>query len=247
MEEIDPTQSTTTPPATPNISDPGSVTSGTTSVETTPPNSPPPDAPKSGVNKKLLMIVGAVVLLLLLAGGGYYFWMNKQTASTTSPTSSEESTTQTSSPEQIKSDEMGDWRTITSTLWSIKVPANWNYLECNSRLIFADPYIEKDNTDGECILDSSPGIFQAYIPDDERNFVIREDNDPNDNYSVSEVEELKVGGYDAIIRREIETGVPGADDKYYVYIPSKLAILTLHKADQKETFDQILSTFEFVD
>ncbi len=196
---------------------------------------PTPTQPAKSI-PKLVFLLLILLLLSIVAYTAYSYGKNYSTKISPSPQPLLASPIVVSTP-----DPTAGWKIISRKNWSFKVPANWNYLECGDDLIFAGPNINKDKTI-QCAFDSSPGLIQISKADD---MVIIDVNEGS--IEVPEKETKIISGKEALVRREITKDGQGAGDRYVAYIPANFTSITLHDAKEKEIFDQILSTFKFLD
>ncbi len=202
-----------------------------------PPSNPPP--------KILIWILGGVVLL----GIGIVFGvlLGKQLYSRPvlipfpAPLSSETPTKE--------SDPTANWKIINRKNWQFKVPSNWNYWECSSDLVFIGSSIPKDQT-SECAFDGSPGIVQVYRIYKSKNPEFKIYDESSTDPIVTDRSSLTIDGKPAIIQLEKIVDGQGVGTRWIVYVQHSSEftdIITLHETIQKTTFDQILSTFKFLE
>lgn len=210
-----------------------------TSPASTPPVAPLPE-PKS---KVWVWILGGIVLLGVGIVGGVFLGKQLYSKPTPQPTPSPIAEA-TPTP-----DPTANWKLISRKNWQFKVPPKWNYWECSSDLVFVGLAIPKDQT-YECAFDGSPGTIQVYRIYKSKNPEFRVHDESSTDPAVTNRSTLTVDGKPAIIQLEKVMDGQGVGTRWIAYIQQSSEItdiITLHEITQKTTFDQILSTFKFLD
>lgn len=143
---------------------------------------------------------------------------------------------------------IANWRSIQRNNWQFKVPSLWHYWECNSDLIFVGPKIDKDKT-YECAFDGSPGILQVSRSRGDNDRSIPTNTNPAIDPYVSNKKTILVDGKPATEQQESISEGQGQGTRLYVYVdqPDFFDYIILHDIKEKQTFDQILATFQFED
>ncbi|HSW89899.1 MAG TPA: hypothetical protein VLH19_03425, partial [Patescibacteria group bacterium] len=202
----------------------------------------PPAVPVKPSSSSPLLPVLTVLVVILLAVSGYLAFQNmqlkQQLASAVVPLAS-------ASPTPVATiDPTANWRLVQRKNWQFKLPPTWNYLECSDSTIFVGPKINKDQSI-ECAFDGSPGTIQISKFGDSTSFGQPAVTSPVGDQIVSEKSSIKVDGFDSVIQRVVITEGQGTGDRMVVYVTPKLTAITLHDIDQREIFNQFLSTFRF--
>ncbi len=208
----------------------------------TPPN-PPSDQVKP-IKKPtklpiILMTVIAVLSLTVSAYLGYQNYLLKQQISQ-SPIASPSPT----------EDLTADWRTITRKYWSFKVPSGWNFLECSDEDIYVGLEHQEDKT-VECNFEPS-GTFGIIKGASDypiaKNLFDSEINEPV--VIIDSSKQITVAGENAV-RQQEQVSRGGefyvSTIKVYIKKPDATYVLFLTDLSLQATFDQVLSTFKFLD
>ncbi len=206
-----------------------------------------PPTPTVSPQKSILSLLLTILLLLALAATGVLAYQNWQLQQQIAALQAQPAPTPTLTPTPTV-DPTANWKVITRKNWSFRVPNIWSYLECNDELLFVGPSISKDQT-SECGFDLSPGIIEVVRATGDSDRSIPTNTDLAFDPYVSEKSEPILDGRKAIKQQETIKDGQGAGTRIYVYVnqPDYMDIIILHDTTQKEVFDQILSTFKFID
>ncbi|MBI5448955.1 hypothetical protein HY948_01410 [Candidatus Gottesmanbacteria bacterium] len=209
----------------------------------TPVQSAPPSTP-SKKRFPFLLLLPIIVLPVLSALIAYLFAQNMVLRQQLAKIQTSPSPILT--PATV-ADPTARWRTISRKNWQFKIPANWGYLECNDDAIYTNPGII--DATKECNFGPS-GTFWAsksgpykipndtLIPTDTEIYTV-----------VSNTKSILIDGKHAILQEENHVGGQGAGKYLFAYIQKNQStyIFGYTDIDNPIIFDQILSTFKFLD
>jgi len=149
-------------------------------------------------------------------------------------------------------DPTASWRQIISKNWSFKAPSDlhYNLVEPDENAIVLDPTIKSDiksqgGFDGSYLIAiqriTSPYPIPTTIP--------AINNTTGYSISVSNKSNITIDGKPAIYQTETQTGgqFPGTNIRAYMIDGTVTYIFGLNDITQKDLFDQILSTFKFIE
>lgn len=182
--------------------------------------------------------VGILAVGVLLAGSiayAGYQYSQKQTPSITQPTPTPIAVT------TPISDETANWKTYTSSdnSYLIKIPPTWNSLNCSYSVIF-DP-----NPPSSCATDS-PGTLSISVSNKTGESLV----EIGKEFKVVTRNPLSIGGEqgEKVVTEKVEAA-PGANNIIIAAVAHKGKVYTFNLQDtiQERIFDQILSTFKFLD
>ncbi len=212
----------------PSVSGPGSEQPGQTDVSN-------PPTPKS--NKKSLILVGVAVLLVAgVVGGGYFLWSRSQNQTIqSSPTPSAESTL----------DSTADWKTYTDDKrgFLLKYPTDFIISECKNGFHLFE-LSSKFKSSEFC---ETPPIGAISL--DYSKSQLTTGFEKSEEYKVTETS-ITIDGIKAQ-KQVVEKlkDAPGPDYAVYVLFSNKDYFYNITLRDQyaEDIYNQILSTFKFVD
>jgi hypothetical protein len=200
-------------------------------------------------SNKLLSIFLTVALVATAGIGGYVLGTQR-------PSQIVEKE-QTATPLVVTSEKdlTANWKTISSTFWTFKVPANLNYVECNShdQLLVGSPdkpsgLFDKDKTI-ECNFDQSGELLSIFrgLDNSQNTIIIPINTNHKLDPVVADVQIITVDGKKATFQKETTSIGQGTGTRYKVYIHQSnyTDVITFNDVNQKEVFEQILSTFKF--
>lgn len=212
--------------------------------------------PQSALKHSSKLLIGLILFLIsiviALAGSTAYLYYENRQWQALQPALG---TTAQATP-SATSDPITNWKTVNSTYWTFKIPANLNYIECTGdhQVLVGSPskstggLFDKDKVI-ECNFDQTGEFLAIYKgPDNTPNAVVVPTNtNPQVNPIVSDSEKIKVAGLDAVLQKETTTFGQGTGTRYKVYIHQQnyTDVITFSDIAQRNLLDQILSTVTF--
>ena len=223
------------------------------------PQIPKPASPAGGQPQPprfpLLLVLLSLLSLLLLLSTGYLAYQNMQLQKQIKKLSSQQITTTPSTTP----DPTANWKTYTNTSWDIsfKYPAEWVDIIPSGESFISEGSANKVN------LRIDKGRYYNNVPLDPYStaFTVAVGQHPGGDNENTKIADIKVDGHDAVIISmdglQSTQEAPSFLYDYIVRDGNSLFTLSFWSADgakskenitnQKQTFDQILSTFKFID
>lgn len=205
--------------------------------------------PFSNKYLKILLIGLFIILIIFFSLMIYLLFQNKRLKNQTSQSISPTIQVSTPTPRKISSisitdDETAGWRTYINTTYkySLSYPPTWQIRENVTDLFPNKPpstYIY------EKVVEFAPGIYIWVVPKVEPKQWITELLISPD-YDQIKTEDITVTG----IRGIKVSGIPGPLEQEWVFLNKNNKTIILYAGVQEEdmsVFDQILSTFRFID
>ena len=232
-------------PATPQSN------SSTTPVPPVAPVPPSPMSPAStpqiAPNKKWTTFIGSLLVLGFLIGGLAFASKYFQ-----KPATAPEVVVSPSPLEAPITNSIEGWRTIIRDDWKVQVPAAWNYLACVG--IETALYIGSMHTSDTTMECNFEPTGTVWVNTELANYEIPVDKtDPQTGQPILKIAEKKsitVANQPAVWQKEEVSRVGEVwvqSIKVYIQQNNKTYIITLADLSQENTFNQILSTFEFLE
>lgn len=227
----------------------------------------PPNVPvESGKKGSSLMTIAMTLLIIaVLVAVGYVaytkFMVPNPTPTTVPVVTEKRSPEITPQASDSAVPDLTNWRQITNKYWSFKAPVNLYYILCipaEDSIMFdssitSDQKIECD-FDGVKLISISRLTSIYSIPINPSVIPTTDPNSPVGDASnlytlVSDKKNVLIDGKTATYQKEIQHGGQGEGTylKAYVVNGTITYIFSLSDISQKQTFDQLLSTFKFID
>ena len=231
--------------------------------ENVPPTAPPSEAPAT--KSRLPLLIGGFIVILLILGGSYFFLGSKETT----PSESIPTTSQTPPTTVPTVDPTANWKTYTTedVGFSLKYPINWFYeenpdfqkpaatedvLEVKVQLANFEPPFKgpAGSTPQGCHLDVLATNTKLPL----QQFIDQNPNIGSLQGNPNKTEEELVGKEIGVKRIYLPSeSIPETRTTIYITSRGKAMIFYFYSesneqtTDCEETFNQILSTFTFLD
>ncbi len=185
---------------------------------------------ENGLARLFLLVV---IVLIGIGGLLYYSWQKELIITLTNQ-------------EVIPSptpDPAVNWRLITSDYWGFRVPPGWHYWKCNAGAIWLGPDINEDKV-GDC--QGEPVTQYMYITrQSKKQLPIVPYTNATPPLTVDR-KTITIGGKNAIEQRLIFKNEVVEGPVFYIEHEDSIDTIAYFGQLKREIFDQILSTFKFI-